>query len=110
MHKFYSILMQQPVAAEGEGQGQGPAADSDYASDMGTLFILDLLRQKREKLMRLKKDEMINEMARKQREKMENHRRQQQQARLKIRCFLQNLAVNYFTFTALRSADNFLNK
>ncbi len=40
-------------------------------SEMGTMFILDLLRQKREKLMRLKKDEMINEAARKQREKMQ---------------------------------------
>ena len=38
---------------------------------MGTMFILDLMRQKREKLMRLKKDEMINEAARKQRERMQ---------------------------------------
>ncbi len=43
-------------------------------SEMGTMFILDLLRQKREKLMRLKKDEMINEAARKQREKMQQVR------------------------------------
>lgn len=35
------------------------------------MFILDLMRQKREKLMRLKKDEMINEAARKQRERMQ---------------------------------------
>ncbi len=44
---------------------------SDYESDLSTMFILDLLRQKREKLMRLKKDELINEMAKKQKERMQ---------------------------------------
>jgi len=37
------------------------APDVDGSSN--TLFILDLMRQQREKLMRKKKDEMINEMA-----------------------------------------------
>ncbi len=43
---------------------------SDIESDMATMFIMDLMRQKKEKVLRMKKDEMINEMARKQREKM----------------------------------------
>ncbi len=43
---------------------------SDVETELGTMFILDLMRQKREKIMRLKKDELINEMAKKQREKM----------------------------------------
>ncbi len=56
---------------------------------MGTMFILDLLRQKREKLMRLKKDEMINEAARKQREKMQ----QVGQTKEKKYLFLENRNV-----------------
>ena len=43
---------------------------AEVESEMGTMFILDLMRQKREKIMRLKKDELINEMARKQKERM----------------------------------------
>ena len=35
-----------------------------------TLFILDLMRQRKEKLMRKKKDEMINEMAMKKKQQM----------------------------------------
>merc|ERR1711997_669079 len=38
-------------------------------NDLGdTLFILDLMRQRKEKLMRQKKDEKINEMAMKQKQ------------------------------------------
>ena len=40
-------------------------------SGMGdTLFILDLMRQRKEKLMRKKKDEMINDMAMKKKQQM----------------------------------------
>ena len=38
--------------------------------DMGTLFILDLMRQKKEKMMRKKKDELINEMAMKKKQQI----------------------------------------
>ena len=55
-------------------QQQQSNRNSDVESDLSTMFILDLMRQKREKLMRLKKDELINEMAKKQREKMQQVR------------------------------------
>ena len=64
------------MAENKENQSSGHAdcvpasSKSDYESDMSTYFIIDLMKQKREKIMRLKKDELINEMARKQREKM----------------------------------------
>jgi len=63
------------MAAENKKEAAAAAAaaadlPTETHSEMGTMFILDLLRQRREKLMRLKKDELINEMARKQREKM----------------------------------------
>ena len=44
-------------------------AKSDVG-DMGTLFILDLMRQRREKVMRKKKDDLINELAMKKKEQM----------------------------------------
>ncbi len=56
--------------AEETQQQPKTSSASDYESDLSTMFILDLLRQKREKLMRLKKDELINEMAMKQKAKM----------------------------------------
>ena len=64
------------MSEDKENQGSSPSPNtgvpstSDYESDMSTYFIIDLMKQKREKIMRLKKDELINEMARKQREKM----------------------------------------
>ena len=45
------------------------------SGDMETMFILDLLRQKREKVMRMKKDEMIHEMALKKKQQMEDAKR-----------------------------------
>ena len=59
------MASQQPESTSSEDRG-------DYESDLNTMFILDLMRQKREKIMRLKKDELINEMARKQKERMAN--------------------------------------
>lgn len=44
-------------------------------SDMATLFILDLMRQKKEKVMRKKKDELINEMALQKKKQIEEARR-----------------------------------
>ncbi len=51
--------------------GDRSERSNQIESELGTMFILDLMRQKREKLMRLKKDELINEAAKKQREKMQ---------------------------------------
>jgi len=45
--------------------------------EMGTLFIMDLLRQKREKALRQKKDEMILKMALEQKKKMSNKNQDQ---------------------------------
>lgn len=50
---------------------------SRIESEMGTMFILDMMKQKREKLMRLKKDELINELAKQQKERMMMARRGQ---------------------------------
>jgi len=38
--------------------------------DMGTLFILDLMKQRKEKMMRKKKDDMINELAMKKKQQI----------------------------------------
>merc|ERR1712241_679403 len=50
------------------------AQDQQEKNEMGgmgdTLFILDLMRQRKEKLMRKKKDEMINDMAMKKKQQM----------------------------------------
>jgi len=43
----------------------------DMPEEMGTLFIMDLLRQKREKALREQKDQMILKMAMEQKKKME---------------------------------------
>ena len=43
---------------------------SEVQGDMNTLFILDLIRQRREKTMRKKKDDHINELAMKKKEQM----------------------------------------
>ena len=53
----------------GGGAGAG-GGEVDVPADMATMFIMDLMRQKKEKVMRMKKDEMINEMAMKQKERM----------------------------------------
>ena len=53
----------------GGGAGSG-GGEVDVPADMATMFIMDLMRQKKEKVMRMKKDEMINEMAMKQKERM----------------------------------------
>ena len=65
-------------------QQQQSNRNSDVESDLSTMFILDLMRQKREKLMRLKKDELINEMAKKQREKMQQVRQLLQYSRAQL--------------------------
>ena len=59
-----------------------PAAAAEHvetipkvSGDMETMFILDLLRQKREKVLRMKKDELIHEMALKQKKQMEDAKR-----------------------------------
>merc|ERR1712008_623544 len=53
-------------AANGD-QVDNKAVVEKSGNDLGdTLFILDLMRQRKEKLMRQKKDETINEMAMKQ--------------------------------------------
>ena len=52
------------TGASGGGEG------AEVPADMATMFIMDLMRQKKEKVMRMKKDEMINEMAMKQKAKM----------------------------------------
>ena len=44
--------------------------ETEVPADMATMFIMDLMRQKREKLMRMKKDEMIMTMAMKQKAQM----------------------------------------
>merc|ERR1712156_786007 len=49
------------------------APDIDGSSN--TIFILDLMRQQREKLMRKKKDEMINEMALKMKRQKEEQKK-----------------------------------
>ena len=54
----------------GGGAGAGAGGEVDVPADMATMFIMDLMRQKKEKVMRMKKDEMINEMAMKQKAKM----------------------------------------
>eukprot|EP00093_Oithona_nana_P009327 09327.XXX_190168_189693_1 [CDS] Oithona nana genome sequencing. len=38
--------------------------------DMGTLFILDLMKQRKEKMMRKKKDDLINDLAMKKKQQM----------------------------------------
>ena len=53
--------MAQKKQAEGE---------TEVPADMATMFIMDLMRQKKEKLMRMKKDEMIMTMAMKQKAQM----------------------------------------
>jgi len=73
------------VAQEGK---KGPPARSviiraDGAPDIdgssSTMFILDLVRQRREKVMRKKKDDMINEMALKKKRQMEEAKRKGKQ-------------------------------
>ena len=59
------------VAAEAAAETEAGDAPK-IAADMGTMFILDLLRQKREKGLRMKKDEMIQEMALKKKKQMED--------------------------------------
>jgi hypothetical protein len=55
-------------AANGD-QVDNPAVEEKSGNNLGdTLFILDLMRQRKEKLMRQKKDEKINEMAMKQKQ------------------------------------------
>jgi len=55
-------------AANGD-QVDNKAVAEKSGNDLGdTLFILDLMRQRKEKLMRQKKDEKINEMAMKQKQ------------------------------------------
>jgi hypothetical protein len=50
-------------------QVDNKAVEEKSGNDLGdTLFILDLMRQRKEKLMRQKKDEKINEMAMKQKQ------------------------------------------
>ncbi|XP_023349159.1 uncharacterized protein LOC111717923 [Eurytemora carolleeae] len=49
---------------------------SHVPEEMGTLFIMDLLRQKREKALREKKDAMINKMAAEQKKKMAEGRKE----------------------------------
>ena len=50
-------------------QVDNPAVEEKSGNNLGdTLFILDLMRQRKEKLMRQKKDEKINEMAMKQKQ------------------------------------------
>ena len=43
---------------------------SEVQGDMGTLFILDLMKQRKEKMMRKKKDDMINELAMKKKQQI----------------------------------------
>ncbi len=52
-----------------------PETIPKVSGDMETMFILDLLRQKREKVLRMKKDEMIHEMAIKKKKQMEDAKR-----------------------------------
>lgn len=62
---------------------------AEVKGDMGTLFILDLMRQKREKLMRKKKDDLINDLAmKKKREMLEARRGQRVLTRPAINGFL----------------------
>ena len=50
-------------------QVDNQAVEEKSGNNLGdTLFILDLMRQRKEKLMRQKKDEKINEMAMKQKQ------------------------------------------
>ena len=53
-------------AANGDQVDSKPEKSGNDLGD--TLFILDLMRQRKEKLMRQKKDEKINEMAMKQKQ------------------------------------------
>jgi len=43
---------------------------SEVQGDMGTLFILDLMKQRKEKMMRKKKDDLINDLAMKKKQQM----------------------------------------
>jgi len=43
---------------------------SEMQGDMGTLFILDLMKQRKEKMMRKKKDDLINDLAMKKKQQM----------------------------------------
>ena len=52
------------------GGQSGGDEHTEMPADMATMFIMDLMRQKKEKVMRMKKDEMINEMAMKQKARM----------------------------------------
>jgi len=56
------------------GGQSGGDEHTEMPADMATMFIMDLMRQKKEKVMRMKKDEMINEMAMKQKAKMNQER------------------------------------
>lgn len=57
---------QQPSEAANETDH----ANVEVKSDMNTLFILDLMKQRKEKQMRKKKDDLINEMAMKKKQQM----------------------------------------
>merc|ERR1712026_104413 len=62
------------VQVSDHGDQVDKAENQEEKSEMtgmgDTLFILDLMRQRKEKLMRKKKDEMINEMAMKKKQQM----------------------------------------
>jgi len=62
------------VKVSDHGDQVDKAEDQEEKSEMtgmgDTLFILDLMRQRKEKLMRKKKDDMINEMAMKKKQQM----------------------------------------
>ena len=57
------------------GSGAGGGGEVDVPADMATMFIMDLMRQKKEKVMRMKKDEMINEMALKMKRQKEEQKK-----------------------------------
>ena len=81
------------VAAEAAAETEAGDAPK-IAADMGTMFILDLLRQKREKVLRMKKDEMIHEMALKKKQQMEEAKRSHAP---------QSCAFNYGGFVGVQS-------
>jgi len=59
-----------PVEKKDSGKSHGAP------EEMGTLFIMDLVRQKREKALREKKDAMILQMALEQKEKMKQGKKE----------------------------------
>lgn len=63
-------MAEKKTSSGGTGAGASGGDEIDVPADMATMFILDLMRLKKEKVMRMKKDEMINEMAMKQKERM----------------------------------------